>query len=114
MPNEHILGLPARSRLLLVMHFVIPISSGSIPLIGELGRVVKHENKIVRCRYTLTRGLEMARQNVSFADAMIGKKTVGRLRIRPILANRTEYFALCRCRSAQAMCEISCQAAASP
>ena len=31
--------------------------------------------------------LEMARQNVSFADAMIGKKTVGRLRIRPILAN---------------------------
>src|SRR4029077_16780812 len=29
----------------------------------------------------------MARQNVSFADAMIGKKTVGRLRIRPILAN---------------------------
>src|ERR1700722_8719466 len=59
----------------------------SVPLIGELGRVVKHENKIVRCRYTLTRGLEMARQNVSFADAMIGKKTVGRLRIRPILAN---------------------------
>ena len=56
-------------------------------MIGELGRVVKHENKIVRCRYTLTRGLEMARQNVSFADAMIGKKTVGRLRIRPILAN---------------------------
>ena len=30
----------------------------SVPLIGELGRVVKHENKIVRCRYTLTRGLE--------------------------------------------------------
>src|SRR5271167_4447270 len=59
----------------------------SVPLIGELGRVVKHENKIVRCRYTLTRGLEMARQNVSFADAMIGKKTVGRLRVRPILAN---------------------------
>src|SRR4029077_6560770 len=59
----------------------------SVPLIGELGRVVKHENKIVRCRYTLTCGLEMARQNVSFADAMIGKKTVGRLRIRPILAN---------------------------
>ena len=29
----------------------------------------------------------MARQNVSFADAMIGKKTVGRLRIRPTLAN---------------------------
>jgi hypothetical protein len=48
---------------------------------------VKHENKIVRCRYTLTRGLEMARQNVSFAGAMIGKKVVGRLRVRPILAN---------------------------
>ena len=32
--------------------------------------------------------LEMASdKNVSFADAMIGKKTVGRLRIRPILAN---------------------------
>src|SRR5271168_3656727 len=59
----------------------------SVPLIGEPGRVVKHENKIVRCRYTLTRGLEMARQNVSFADAMIGKKTVGRRRVRPILAN---------------------------
>ena len=44
------LGLPARSRLLLVMHFVNPDQFRSVPLIGELGRVVKHENKIVRCR----------------------------------------------------------------
>src|SRR6266478_8248288 len=58
-----------------------------IPLIGELGRVVKYENRAVHCRCTLTRRLEMARQNVCFADSMIGEETVRRLSVCPILAN---------------------------
>src|SRR5260370_7691814 len=58
-----------------------------IPLIGELGRVVKYENRAVHCRCTLTRRLEMARQNVCFAHSMMSEETVRRLSVCPILAN---------------------------
>ena len=64
-----------------------------VPLIGELGRVVKHENRTVRYRYTLARRLEMARQNVRFADPIIGEKAIRRLRVRPILANERDTLA---------------------
>src|SRR5258708_12308494 len=63
-----------------------------IPLIGELGRVVKYENRAVHCRCTLTRRLEMARQNVCFVDSMIGEETVRRLSVSPILANEWNTF----------------------
>jgi hypothetical protein len=58
-----------------------------IPLIGELCRVVKHQNRTVRRRYALARELEVPGQNVRFADTRIREKTVRRLRVCPILAN---------------------------
>ena len=61
-----------------------------VALIGKLGRVVKYQNTTIRRRDALTRRLEMARQNVRFADTRIGEKTIRRLRVCPILANERD------------------------
>jgi hypothetical protein len=86
----YILGLPAKSRFAVFNAFRNPDQLWPISLIGELGRVVKHENRAVRRRCTFTRRLKVARQNVRFADAMIGEETVRRLRVCPILANKQD------------------------
>lgn len=83
-------GIARQISFAVLDEFRNPDQLGPIPLIGELSRVVKHENRAVRCCHPLTRRLEMARQNVRFADTMIGEETVRRLRVPPILANERD------------------------
>lgn len=56
-------------------------------LIAKLGCVVQHKNETAGGGGTITCRLEMAGQNVRFADPVIREEAVGCLGIRPILAD---------------------------
>ncbi len=58
-----------------------------LALIAELGCVVQHKNETVTSGGTIKCRLEMASQNVRFADPVIREEAVGCLGIRPILAD---------------------------
>jgi hypothetical protein len=58
-----------------------------ISFIGEFRRVVENQNLPAYLRSSIACCLKMTRQNGLLVDALIGKKTVGRLRIGPVLAH---------------------------
>ena len=59
-----------------------------LPLVGKLGGVLEHQDRPLRRRKTLARRVEMAGQDLRFADPLIGKEAVGGLGVRPVLAGQ--------------------------
>ena len=78
---------PALSRPLLML-LVMPIASDVLSLIAELGRVMQHKNRTVGGDRAITRRLEVAGQNVRFADPVVREEAIGGLGIGPILADQ--------------------------
>ena len=62
-------------------------------MIDELRRVVEDQDWIAGCRKTIMRRLKMAAHDVCFADPLTGEEAVGRLRVRPVLANQRNTLA---------------------
>ena len=55
-------------------------------LVGELRRVLDQKNRTIGRIAAGTCGREMAAEDIALLDALIGKKPVGRLGVRPVLA----------------------------
>lgn len=63
-----------------------PDIAGAFALVDELGRVLDQQNRPVGAAEAIPRGGEVAAQDFAFLDAIIGEKSIGRLRARPVLA----------------------------
>ena len=61
---------------------------GLFSLINELRGVMEDQHRSVSCRKTIPCRMEMAAQDVCFADPLIGEEAVGRFGVRPVLANQ--------------------------
>lgn len=59
-----------------------------LPRITEFRRVVQHENGSVRRLEALQGGPEVPRPNRRFVDPPVGKESIRRLGIRPVLASQ--------------------------
>src|ERR1700709_996162 len=57
-------------------------------LIGELGRILKHEDRSIRCCIPRLGRLDVARQDVSFLNLWVGKEPVGGFGACPVLAGQ--------------------------
>jgi hypothetical protein len=64
-----------------------------LAVIVEFRCVMENQNRYIGCGESLARGLEMPCQNVTFADARIGKETVRCFCVFPVLANQRNALA---------------------
>ena len=62
-------------------------------MIGEFGRVMKDQNGRIGRGKTIPRRFEVPCKNLSFADTLVGEKTIGGLGIGPVLANQRDALA---------------------
>src|SRR4051794_1084085 len=58
-----------------------------LSLEGKFGRVLQHQDRPVCRGKALARRRKMTHQDRRFADPFIGKETIGRLGVRPVLAS---------------------------
>ena len=63
---------------------------GALALEGELGRVLEHQDGAVGRGEPVTRGLEVAGQDLRLADPVVGEEAVGGLRVGPVLAHERQ------------------------
>ena len=61
--------------------------SDVLAVIHELCGVMKNQDQPLAGRKPITGRLEMASENLRFADAVVGKEPVGSLRVRPVLTD---------------------------
>jgi hypothetical protein len=68
------------------MSFVMPTSSGASALIGKLRRVLQQQYRATGRFKACTRRVEVPAQNIAFVHPLIGKESIGRFGVGPILA----------------------------
>jgi len=63
---------------------------GARALEGELGRVLENQDGALGRGEPITRGLEVAGQDLCLADPVVGEEAIGALRVGPVLAHERQ------------------------
>jgi hypothetical protein len=67
------------------------LTIGSV--IGEFRGVMEDQNHLLCGGESIPRGLKVPGKNLGFRDTLVGKKTMGRFRVGPVLANQRDALA---------------------
>jgi hypothetical protein len=67
------------------------LTVGSV--IGEFCGVMEDQNHLLGGGESVPRGLKVPGKNLGFRDTLVGKKTIGRFRVGPVLANQRDALA---------------------